>query len=101
MIRRPIPDHDELALRDFGAQPAQHIDDMLAIGPCIGPDPHLAFVVKIQAIERDFGGQARRRGGDIEALAALAPAMTEIDILVDMRLIEIDQRMLLIASAIQ
>ena len=37
----------------------------------------------------------------MEALAALAPAVAEVDILVDMRLIEIDQMMVLIARAIQ
>ena len=37
----------------------------------------------------------------MEALAALAPAMAEVDILVDVRLIEIDQVMALIACAVQ
>src|SRR3954470_3402181 len=37
----------------------------------------------------------------MEALATLAPAVAEIDILMDVRLIEIDQRMLLIPGAIQ
>src|ERR1700712_5984677 len=101
MIRRSIPNHDELALGDLGAQPTQYVDGMLAIGSRIGPDPHLALVIQIQAIERDFGGQARRRRGDVEALAALAPATAEIDILMDVRFIEIDQGMPLIARTIQ
>jgi hypothetical protein len=37
----------------------------------------------------------------MKALATLGPAIAEIDILVDVRLIEIDQRMLLITGAIQ
>jgi hypothetical protein len=37
----------------------------------------------------------------MEALAALTPAITEVDILMDMRLIEIDQVMALIACAVQ
>ncbi len=37
----------------------------------------------------------------MEALAALAPAVAEVDILVDVRLIEIDQVMVLITRTIQ
>src|SRR4051794_41930113 len=37
----------------------------------------------------------------MEALGPLAPAITEVNILMDMRLIEIDQVMVLIACAIQ
>ena len=37
----------------------------------------------------------------MKALAALAPAMAEVNILVDMCLIEIDQVMALIACAVQ
>jgi hypothetical protein len=61
----------------------------------------LTCIIKIQAIERDFGGQAQRRRGDVEALAAFASTMAEIDILMDVRFIEIDQGMPLIARTIQ
>jgi|1186.fasta_scaffold202996_2 hypothetical protein len=74
---------------------------MFAVGPRIGPDPHLTFVVDGQAVERNLGGQARRRGRNVEAVAALAPTIAEIDILVDMRFIEIDQRMAFITGAIE
>ncbi len=55
MIRRAIPDDGERTLGDFRAQPAQHIDRVFAIGARIGPEPHLAFIVEIQAVERDLG----------------------------------------------
>jgi hypothetical protein len=32
MIRRPIPQHDQLARRDLGAQPVQHVDGVIATG---------------------------------------------------------------------
>src|SRR5205085_9834658 len=95
------PQHDQRARRDLGAQPAQHVDGMIATGPVIRPDPHLSFVIQIQTIERDLGLQTRRGCGNLEALAALAPAIAEVNILVDMRLIEIDQVMALIARTIQ
>jgi hypothetical protein len=41
------------------------------------------------------------RPGDVEALAAFASTMAEIDILMDVRFIEIDQGMPLIARTIQ
>jgi len=37
----------------------------------------------------------------MEALAALAPAVAEVDVLVDVRLIEVDHVMALIARAVQ
>src|SRR3954469_20936357 len=88
MIGRAIPEHDQLAGWDLDAQPAQHVDSIPAIRPVIGPDPHLAFMVEIQPIERDLGLQAGRAGGDLQARAALAPAVAEVDVLVDVRLIE-------------
>jgi hypothetical protein len=47
VIRGTVPDHDELAIRDLGAEPAQHVDGVLTIGPGIGPNPHLAFVIEV------------------------------------------------------
>src|SRR5947209_14866374 len=101
MIGRAVPEQDQLAGRDLGAQSAQHVDGIVPIGPVIGPDPHLAFIVEIQPIERDLGLQAGRGSGDLEALAALAPAVAEIDVLMDMRLIEVNHLMALIARTIQ
>jgi hypothetical protein len=60
MIGRPVPEHDQRARRDLGAQPAQHVDGVIAVGPLVGPDPHRPFVVERQAIERDLGLQAGR-----------------------------------------
>src|SRR5689334_20386605 len=44
-------------------------------------------------IERDLGRQPRRGRGDVEGYAAHAPAVAEVDILMDMGLIDIDQVM--------
>src|SRR4051812_39545388 len=53
----------------------------------------LLLKAQIQPVERDARRQARRAGGDPEALAALGPAVAEIRILVDVRLIHRDQEM--------
>ena len=42
VIGRPIPQHDQLAIRSLGAQALQPIDGVVAMGPRIGPQPHLA-----------------------------------------------------------
>jgi hypothetical protein len=51
VIRRPILDHAELAMGDLGPQAAQDVNGVFAIGARIRPDPYLAFVVEIQAVE--------------------------------------------------
>jgi hypothetical protein len=95
-----VPDQDERAVRTCGAQAAQHVDGVNAVGACIGPDPHLTFIVEIQAIERDFGRQTRGCGDDMKALAPLAPAIAEIDILMDVCLVEIDEQVLIPLRAV-
>jgi hypothetical protein len=37
---------------------------VVAVGAREGPQPHLAFVVETQPLERDARRQARRGGGD-------------------------------------
>src|SRR5215213_8173320 len=72
---------------------AQLIGCVLAIGARVRPQPHLALVVEVEAIERDLGGQTRRGRGDVEALAAHAPSIAEVGVLMDMGLVEVDQLM--------
>jgi hypothetical protein len=43
-------------------------------------------------VERDLGREAWRPGGDPQPLAALGPAVTEVGILVDVGLIQVDQQ---------
>ncbi len=56
VIRRPVPEHDQRAIRSRGPQPAQHLDRVFTVGAPIGPDAHRAFVVEIQPVERDPRG---------------------------------------------
>src|SRR4051794_36131162 len=65
------------------------------MGPRVGPQPHLPLVVEIQPGERDARRQARRAGRAPETLPALGPAIAGIRVLMDMRLIQIDQEMLI------
>jgi hypothetical protein len=66
---------------------------VLAVGAGIRPEPHLAFVVEIKAVERELVRQTRRGRGNPEAPAALRPARAEIGILVDVRFVQVDQQM--------
>src|SRR3982750_1371522 len=77
----------------FGPQPVQDIDGVRAVGASVGPEPHLTLVVEVEAVEGELVGQARRMRGHPEALAARRPAIAEIGILMDVRLIEVDQQM--------
>jgi hypothetical protein len=86
-------DDDQLVLGPFGAEPAQNIDGVFAVGAGIRPEPHLAFVVEIEAIEGELVRQTRRGRGDPEALAALRPAIAEVGILMDVGFVQIDQEM--------
>src|SRR3954447_1779312 len=71
----------------------QDVDGVLTVGAGIGPEPHLTLVVEVEAIEGELVGQARGMRGHPEALTARRPAITEIGILVDVGLIEVDQPM--------
>src|SRR6187551_275544 len=93
MIGGTVPHDDQLVLRPFGPEPAQNIDGVLAVGAGIGPEPHLAVVVEIKAVERELVRQTRRGRGNPEAPAALRPAIAEIGILVDVRFVQVDQPM--------
>ena len=93
MIGGAIPDDDQLVFRPFSPEPAQDINGVLAVGARIGPEPHLAFVVEIKAVERELVRQARRGRGDPQAPAALRPAIAEIGILVDVGFVQVDQQM--------
>src|SRR5829696_5520348 len=93
MIGGAVPDDDQLVLRPFGSKSAQNIDGVLAVGAGIGPEPHLAFVVEVEAVERELVRQTRRGRGNPEAPAALRPAIAEIGILVDVRFVQVDQPM--------
>src|SRR5215210_1181490 len=101
VIRGTVPQHDQRALRNLGPQALQHIDRVVAIGARVGPQPHLALVVEGQPVERDPRGQARRAGGDPEALPALAPAGAEVRVLVDVRLVQIDHKRPIALGALQ
>ena len=59
MIGGAIPDDDQLVLGPFGSEPAQNIDGVRAVGAGIGPQPHWAFVVEIEAVDRQLVRQAR------------------------------------------
>src|SRR3954469_23968689 len=93
MIGGAVPDDDQLVLGPFGSEPAQNIDGVLAVGPGIRPEPHLAFVVEIKAVERELVRQTRRGRGNPEAPAALRPAIAEIGILVNVGFVQGDQQM--------
>ena len=92
-IGRAVPEQDQWLLGPFGPQPVQDIDGVLAVGAGIGPEPHLTLVVEVEAVEGELVGQARRMRGHPEALAARRPAIAKIGILMDVRLIEVDQPM--------
>src|SRR3954449_5632647 len=93
MIGGAIPHDDQLVLGPFGPEPAQDIDGVLAVGAGIGPEPHLAFVVEIEAVERELVRQTRRGRGDPQALAALRPAVAEVGVLVNVGFVQVDQEM--------
>jgi len=59
MIGGAVPYDDQLVLGPFGSESAQNIDGVLAVGAGIGPQPHLAFVVEIEAVDRQLVRQAR------------------------------------------
>src|SRR4051794_39150297 len=94
MIGRAVPQHDQLAIGPFGTEPSRDLDGVPAVGPRKGPQPHLPLIVEVEPVERDARRQARRAGGNPEALTALAPAVAEIAILMDVRLVEKDHEML-------
>src|SRR4051794_37847673 len=56
-------------------------------------------IVEVEPVERDARRQARRTGIDPEALPALGPAVAEIAILMDVRLVAKDHQMLVALSA--
>jgi len=59
MIGGAVPDDDQLVLGPFGSESAQNIDGVCAVGAGIRPQPHLAFVVEIEAVDRQLVRQAR------------------------------------------
>src|SRR4051794_23125109 len=94
MIGRAVPQHDQLAIGPFGTEPSKDLDGVPAVGPRKGPQPHLPLIVEVEPVERHARRQARRAGGNPEALTALAPAVAEIAILMDVCLVEKDHEML-------
>src|SRR3954469_11325055 len=94
MVGRAVPPHDQLAIGPFGTEPSKDLDGVPAVGPRKGPQPHLPLIVEVEPVERDARRQARRAGGNPEALTALAPAVAEIAILMDVCLVEKDHEML-------
>ncbi len=101
MIGSAVPHDRQPLVGPFGPQPAQDIGGVLGVGAGIGPEPHLGLVVEVEAVEGELVRQARRARGDPEAPAALRPAMTEPGILMDVRLVEIDQQMPVVLGARQ
>src|SRR5215213_3249917 len=101
VIGRAIPEQDQWLVRPLGPQPLQDLDGVLAIGAGVGPEPHLTFVVEVEAVERQLVGEARRMRGHPEALATCRPAIAKIGILVDVRLIEVDQPMAVVLGTDQ
>ena len=93
MIGGAVPHDDQLVLGPFGPEPAQDIDGVFAVGAGIGPQPHRAFVVEIEAVERELVRQTRRGRGNPEAPTALRPAKAEVGILVDVGFVQVDQQM--------
>src|SRR4051812_20014067 len=51
MIGSAVPHDPQLPVGPFGPPPAQNIGGVLAVGAGLGPEPHLALVVEIEAIE--------------------------------------------------
>jgi hypothetical protein len=90
-----------LSLSKGGAQAAQGLDCVHAVGARVGPQPHRPFVVEIEPIEGELGRQARRVGGDPETLAARCPAIAEIGLLVDMRFVPVNQQVAVTLRASQ
>ena len=101
MIAGAIPEYDQLALREFGAPPPQDFNGVLAVGSWIGPPTHLPLIVHVQSLKRALGRQAGRGGMDPEALAALRPARSQVRILGDMRLVQVDPPMAVARRAVQ
>ena len=93
MIGGAIPHDDQLVLGPFGSEPAQDIDGVLAVGAGIRPEPHLAFVVEVEAVEGQLVRQTWRVRSNPEAPAALRPAIAEVGILVDVGFVQVDQQM--------
>ena len=71
MIGSAVPHDRQPPVGPFGPQPAQNIDGVFAVGAGIGPEPHLALVVKIEAVEGELVRQPWRVRGDPEAAAPL------------------------------
>ena len=101
MIGGAVPHDDQLVLGPFGSESAQNIDGVLAVGAGIRPEPHLAFVVEVKAVERELVRQTRRGRGNPEAPAAVGPAIAEIGILVDVRFVQVDQQMAVMLGSCQ
>src|SRR5215213_2454716 len=59
MIGSAVPDDQQLPVGPFGPQPAPNIAGVLAVGAGVGPEPHLALVVEIEAIEGELVRQTR------------------------------------------
>ena len=59
VIGRPVPHHEELAIRHLGPQAPQRVYGVAAIGPRIGLQPQLSLIVDIETVEGDLRGQAR------------------------------------------
>ena len=93
MIGGAVPHDDQLVLGPFGPESAQNIDGVFAVGAGIGPQPHFAFVVEVEAVERELVRQTWRVRGDPQAPAALRPAVAEIGILADVGFVQVDQEM--------
>src|SRR5919206_1330419 len=91
VIGRAVPEQDQRLVGPLGPQPVQDSDGVLAVGASVGPEPHLTLVVEVEAVEGELVGQARRMRGHPEALAAPRPAIAKTGILVNVRLIEVDQ----------
>jgi hypothetical protein len=86
-------DDDQLVLGPFGSESAQNIDGVLTVGAGIGPEPHRAFVVEVEAVEGQLVRQTWRVRGNPEAPAAVGPAGAEIGILMDVGFVQVDQQM--------
>src|SRR3954466_5284270 len=59
VVGRAVPEHDQRALGSLGLQALQHLDRVFTIGPRIGPQPHLAFIVEVEPVERELGRETR------------------------------------------
>jgi len=97
VVADAVPQHDQRALGELGAQPAQHVDGVLAVAPRVGPHAHLGLVVQVEPVEGALGRQPGRVGAG--ALATRRPAVAEVGILVDVRLVNVDQQVLVAPSS--